>query len=73
MKTTRTEEETFPKSRGWYRLGLVLLKMSQPERRKQAYKILLEETIDDSKKAPIYGPLGLAEYYQGEYEETIIL
>jgi hypothetical protein len=47
--------------------------MSQPERRKQAYKILLEETIDDSKKAPIYGPLGLAEYYQGEYEETIIL
>ncbi len=42
--TDRTGEETFPKSRGWYRSGSALLKISQPRRTQQTYKILLKET-----------------------------
>jgi tetratricopeptide (TPR) repeat protein len=69
--TDHIREETFPNSRGWYRLGNVLLKMGHFEKAQQVYEILLEQAIEDSEKAPIYHQLGLTKYAQGGYQEAI--
>jgi tetratricopeptide (TPR) repeat protein len=64
-------EETFPNSRGWYRLGLVLDKMGRFDKSQQVYEALLHQTTDESEKAPIYGQIAIAKDAQGEYEEAI--
>jgi tetratricopeptide (TPR) repeat protein len=69
--TDRIREETFPNNEGWERLGSVLLKMGQTEKAQQVYEILLEQTTEESAKAPIYNQLGWVKYNQGEYTEAI--
>jgi tetratricopeptide (TPR) repeat protein len=69
--TDRIREETFPNSTGWYRLGLVLLQMGEPQRAQRVYKILLEQRTEESTKAPIYHQLGLIKNRLGEYQEAI--
>jgi tetratricopeptide (TPR) repeat protein len=68
--TDRIREETFPDMGGWYRLGLVLLKMGQFHKAEEVYKILLEQTTNESDKALIYHRIGLTKYDQGEYKEA---
>ena len=67
----RIREETFPKSKGWYRLGELLLKMGQSDKAQQVYEVLLEQASSDREKANIYHRLGYAKYNQGEYREAI--
>jgi tetratricopeptide (TPR) repeat protein len=67
----RIREETFRNSRGWYRLGLVLRKMGRFDKSQQVYEALLDQTTDESEKAPIYGQIAAAKYEQGEREEAI--
>jgi tetratricopeptide (TPR) repeat protein len=69
--TDRIREETYPNSRGWYRLGLVLGKMGRFDKSQQVYEALLDQTTDESEKAPIYGQIASAKDGQGEYEEAI--
>jgi tetratricopeptide (TPR) repeat protein len=69
--TDRIREETFPDSEGWYRLGLVLLKMGHSDRAQQVYEILLKQTSNESDKAPIYNQLGRVKNNQGYYSEAI--
>ena len=69
--TDHIRKETFPNSRGWYRLGEVLRKMGQFDKSEEIYQILLEQTTHESEKAPIYNQLGLAKYNQGQYKEAI--
>jgi tetratricopeptide (TPR) repeat protein len=57
---------------GWDQLGELLLKMGQAEKAQQVYENILEQTTDESEKAPIYHQLGLAMKNQGEYEEALI-
>jgi tetratricopeptide (TPR) repeat protein len=64
-------EGTYPGAEGWYRLGLVLLKMGQAEKAQQVYEILLEQETEESGKAPIYGNLGCIKDDLGEYQEAI--
>jgi tetratricopeptide (TPR) repeat protein len=64
-------EETFPDSRGWYRLGEMLRRMGQFDKSQQVYEALLGQTTDESERAPIYGQIALAKDEQGEYEEAI--
>jgi tetratricopeptide (TPR) repeat protein len=71
MLTDRIREETFPQSKGWYRLGLLLLKMGQFDGAQQIYEMLLDQITDDSEKASIYNQLGRIKYNQGEYQEAI--
>jgi tetratricopeptide (TPR) repeat protein len=70
--TDYIREESFPDVKGWYRLGVVLLKMGQPDKAQQVYEIILEQTANEREKAPIYHHLGLAKDKQGEYQEAII-
>jgi tetratricopeptide (TPR) repeat protein len=67
--TDRIREETFPDNEGWERLGLVLLKMSQFDKAQEVYEVLLDQTTNESEKAPIYVQLGSVKYNQGEYQE----
>ncbi|CAF1174345.1 unnamed protein product [Adineta steineri] len=69
--TDRIRHETFPDSTGWYRLGQLLMKMGQPNRAQEVYKVLLHQTTDESGKAPIYNQLGQIKYDQGEYPEAL--
>jgi len=70
--TDRIREETFPDSKGWYRLGLLLLKMGQSDRAQQIYEMLLDQTTDDCEKASIYNQIGSTKHNQGKYQEAII-
>ena len=69
--TDRIREESCPNSEGWYRLGIVLQKIGQPQKAQEVYEMLLEQQIEVSGKSPIYHQLGWMKYEQGEYQEAI--
>ncbi|CAF0776354.1 unnamed protein product [Adineta steineri] len=69
--TDRIRQETFSDSKGWYRLGLLLIKMGQFTKAQEIYQVLLNQTINESDKAPIYYELGWIKYNQGEYQEAL--
>jgi tetratricopeptide (TPR) repeat protein len=69
--TDRIREETFPYSKGWYRLGLLLLKMAQFDKAQQLFEGMLDQTTDESEKGNIYAQLGRTKHDQGEYEEAL--
>ena len=71
--TERIREDIFPDSKGWHRLGMLLLKMGEPKKAQQVYEVMLEQTTDDYEKAGIYGQLGRTTYKEGKYEEAIKL
>ena len=68
----RIREETFPDCQGWYRLGIVLLRMGEWKKSKELYEVLLEQETTEQAKAPIYQQIGSAKQNQGEYKEAII-
>jgi tetratricopeptide (TPR) repeat protein len=67
----RIREETFPDAEGWYRLGEVLRKMGQFDKSQQVYETLLDQTTDESERAPIYYQIASTKDDQGEYEDAI--
>ncbi|CAF0775410.1 unnamed protein product [Adineta steineri] len=70
--TDRIRQETFPDSKGWYRLGLLLMKMGQFTKAQEIYQVLLHQTTNESDKAPIYYQLGWIKCNQGEYQEALL-
>ncbi|CAF5114068.1 unnamed protein product, partial [Rotaria sp. Silwood1] len=56
---------------GWYRMGQLLLKISQLDKAEELYTALLEETSNDTDKARINNKLGDVKYDQGRYEEAM--
>jgi tetratricopeptide (TPR) repeat protein len=69
--TDRVRAESFPEAEGWYRLGLVLIKMDQFDNACEVYEVLLDQTAKENDKAPIYYQLGWVKYNQREYQEAI--
>ncbi|CAF1428831.1 unnamed protein product [Adineta steineri] len=69
--TDQIREETFPNSRGWYRLGQLLFKMAQFNKAQEVYEVLLLQTTNESDKAPIYNQLGMIKRNQREYPEAL--
>ncbi|CAF1473012.1 unnamed protein product [Adineta steineri] len=69
--TDRIRQETFPNSTGWYRLGELLIKMGQFTKAQEIYEVLLNQTTNESGKAPIYYQLGCIKFNQGEYQEAL--
>ncbi|CAF1401652.1 unnamed protein product [Adineta steineri] len=70
--TDRIRQETFPDSKGWYRLGELLTKMGQSNKAQEVYEVLLRQATTESDKASIYYQLGWIKYNQGEYQEALI-
>ncbi|CAF1336708.1 unnamed protein product [Adineta steineri] len=69
--SNQIRQETFPNQEGWYRLGLLLIKMGQFAKAQGIYKVLLSQTINESDKASIYYQLGWIKYSQGEYQKAL--
>jgi tetratricopeptide (TPR) repeat protein len=67
----RIREETFPDQEGWYRLGMMLRRMGRFDKSQQVYEALLDQTTNESEKAPIYHQIAWTKYERGEYEEAI--
>ncbi|CAF1464490.1 unnamed protein product [Adineta steineri] len=70
--TDQMRQETFPDSKGWYRLGQLLIKMGQSDKAQEVYEVLLNQTTNESDKAPIYYQLGWIKDNQGEYQEALL-
>jgi tetratricopeptide (TPR) repeat protein len=70
--TESIREETLSDSKGWYRLGILLLKMGQPDKAHQVYEVMLQQASDEGGKAGIYHQLGSIKNAQGQYKEAII-
>ncbi|CAF1496523.1 unnamed protein product [Adineta steineri] len=64
-------QETFPDEEGWYRLGLLMIKMGQFTKAHEIYKVLLHQTTNESDKANIYHQLGRIKQNQGEFQEAL--
>ncbi|CAF3594522.1 unnamed protein product, partial [Adineta steineri] len=69
--TDRIRQETFPDSRGWFRLGQLLTKMDQFNKAQEVYEVLLHQTMDDSDKALIYHQLGWIKNDQRKYQAAL--
>jgi tetratricopeptide (TPR) repeat protein len=68
--TEHMREET-KGSTGWNRLGVLLIKLGHFNKAEELYEILLEQTIDESKKAYLFHQLGWIKDDQGKYIEAI--
>ncbi|CAF0901463.1 unnamed protein product [Adineta steineri] len=68
----RIREETFPEEEGWYRLGVVLIKMGQYDKAEGFYEFLLGQTTHENDKAFIYHELGRIKYNLKDYQKALI-
>ncbi|CAF4013462.1 unnamed protein product [Adineta steineri] len=69
--TDHIRQETFPDSKGWYRLGQLLIKMGQCNKAQEVYEDLLHQTTNENNKADIYHQLDRIKDSQGEYQEAL--
>jgi tetratricopeptide (TPR) repeat protein len=71
--TERIREETFPTAKGWYRLGILLIRLGHFDKAEQVFGIMLGQTTEQGEKANIYHMLGLIKNNQGKYEEAVTI
>ncbi|CAF0924956.1 unnamed protein product [Adineta steineri] len=69
--TDYIRQESFPDSEGWYRLGMVLIKMGQFDKAEDIYQVLLNQTKDDEDKPHFYHLLGSINKDQGKYQDAL--
>jgi len=71
--TEQLREETFPQTKGWYRLGILLIKLGRFDKAEQVFHIMFDQTMDQDAIAKIYGMymLGMIKKGQGHYVEAI--
>ncbi|CAF3459992.1 unnamed protein product [Rotaria socialis] len=71
MLASRMRKETFSDAEGWYKLGLVLIKMGHLDKTQQIYEILLKQATHESDKASIYNQLGRIKDFQEKENEAV--
>ncbi|CAF1058391.1 unnamed protein product [Rotaria magnacalcarata] len=71
MLASRMRKETFSDAEGWYKLGLVLIKMGHLDKAQKIYEILLKQATNESDKAPIYNQLGRIKDFQEKEKEAV--
>jgi tetratricopeptide (TPR) repeat protein len=68
---TKSMEDEIKGSTGWFRLGILMIKVGQFDKAQQVFDIMLDQTTDEKKKADIYYQLGSIKNGQGKYTEAI--
>jgi tetratricopeptide (TPR) repeat protein len=68
--TERIRMET-PGETGWKRLGQLLVKLNQFDKAEELFKVLLEQTSNESEKALHHNNLGYVKNNQGDYKKAI--
>ncbi len=56
---------------GWFRLGLLMIKVAQLDKAQQVFEMILDRTTDENEKGQIYYYLGWIKNDQGKYTEAI--
>ena len=69
--TEQIHKETFPTTKGWYRMGELLIKLGQFDKAPQVFSVILKQTTADKEKSYIYHQLGRINDEQGEYQEAL--
>ncbi|CAF1401984.1 unnamed protein product [Adineta ricciae] len=69
--TDRLEEETQRGSKGWSRLGKVLLKLGEAREADKLYELLLNEESNETEKSYFYSQLGYCKVDQGKAGEAV--
>ncbi|CAF1322353.1 unnamed protein product [Adineta ricciae] len=69
--TDRLEEETQRGSKGWSRLGKVLLKLGEAHKAELLYQLLLNEESNETEKAVFYSQIGYCKVEQGKTGEAV--
>jgi tetratricopeptide (TPR) repeat protein len=69
--TEQLQEEISSSYKGWYRLGMLLIKLCHFNKAEELHEILLKQTTDEGEKAYLYHMLGMIKKGHGEYAEAI--
>ncbi|CAF4546699.1 unnamed protein product [Rotaria sp. Silwood2] len=71
--TTHVREEINSKAprRGWSQLAFILLKVGEPAKAENIYKLLLRKELSDIERADYYHKLGWAYNNMGEYSKAL--
>jgi len=69
--TEHIRKETFSGHKGWFRLGVLLIKLGQFNKAEQVYEVLLEKSTKKDEKAHLYHMFGMIKNEQGKYEEAV--
>jgi tetratricopeptide (TPR) repeat protein len=56
---------------GWFRLGLLMMRVAQFDKAQQVFEMILDRTTDEKEKGSIYYNLGWIKNDQGNYTEAI--
>jgi hypothetical protein len=65
--TERMREDIDPDCKEWFRLGKLLLRLSQFDKAQQIFEDLLDQSTDEIEKARIYHHIGLSEAETGRF------
>ena len=68
--TERIRQEVADET-GWWRLGLLLMKIGQLSKAKELYNELLDQSFDLGERAALYNHLGCIEDQQGNFTKSI--
>ena len=71
MLTDHLRKEICQHPNGWYRLGLLLIKMGHFDKAEEIYQTILDETPDEREKGNLFHQLGLIKVGQDKYKEAI--
>jgi tetratricopeptide (TPR) repeat protein len=69
---TKSMQEATEGPTGWFRLGLLMIKIAQFDKAQQVFEMILDRTTDETEKGQIYHYLGWIKMDQGKYTEAII-
>ncbi|CAF4016155.1 unnamed protein product [Adineta steineri] len=67
----RIRKETMSDYKGWYRLGVLLVKLDQYDKAEQLYDLLLTKVTETREEAYLNHMIGIIKNNQGKYEEAI--
>ena len=70
-RLTKRIREEIGGSKSWSRLGSLLIQIGQFNKAEEVFKVLLEQTSNELKKAYYYNQIGSAKKRKGDYEEAL--
>jgi tetratricopeptide (TPR) repeat protein len=71
QELTKSMQEDTEGPTGWFRLGLLMIKVAQFDKAQQAFEMILDRTTDEKEKGQIYHYLGWIKNEQGQNTEAI--
>jgi tetratricopeptide (TPR) repeat protein len=71
QELTKSMQDETEGPTGWFRLGLLMMRVAQFDKAQQVFEMILDRTTDEEEKGEIYHYLGWIKQDQGKYTEAI--